>query len=360
MGMLRVLLALAVVTAHAGPIFGLTFTGGLAAVETFFIISGFYMALILDRKYTGKHAFSLFISNRFLRLFPIYWTILFLSIAVYIISRYALGGDGLAYLSSYSLLGFKQLVFMILANLFIFGQDTAMFLGISSTGHFFWTSNFALSAPTASSFLLIPQAWTLELEMLFYLMAPWLVKKSNLFLGALISASIALRLYIYLGLGLTNDPWTYRFFPTELCLFLLGIIAYRIYRHLEEKNISRGKYVCIFIAFMALTALFQFSPAGKATYPMYYLIAFLAIPPIFLFTKRNKFDRYIGELSYPIYISHYLITYLLKPVVGNWGLERFGGAIIAAVTIVFCMMLMRFIGNPLESYRQRRAERFAA
>jgi len=41
MGILRLLLALSVITAHAGPIFGLTSVGGVMAVETFFMISGF-------------------------------------------------------------------------------------------------------------------------------------------------------------------------------------------------------------------------------------------------------------------------------------------------------------------------------
>ena len=50
MGLLRFILAASVVLAHSGDFFGFKFTGGLIAVETFFIISGFYMALILDTK----------------------------------------------------------------------------------------------------------------------------------------------------------------------------------------------------------------------------------------------------------------------------------------------------------------------
>jgi hypothetical protein len=38
----------------------------------------------------------------------------------------------------------------------------------------------------------------------------------------LLAASLALRgVLIATGIGL-GDPWTYRFFPTELALFLLG------------------------------------------------------------------------------------------------------------------------------------------
>jgi len=80
MGLLRLILAIAVVIAHTNSIFGLKFTGGLVAVETFFIISGFYMSMILDRKYTGKGSYILFLSNRFLRLYPMFWVVLLLII----------------------------------------------------------------------------------------------------------------------------------------------------------------------------------------------------------------------------------------------------------------------------------------
>jgi len=63
MGLLRIILAIAVLVAHSGNLFGLKLTGGTVAVEVFFIISGFYMTMILDKKYTGKGSYYLFLSN---------------------------------------------------------------------------------------------------------------------------------------------------------------------------------------------------------------------------------------------------------------------------------------------------------
>src|SRR5450759_1833879 len=81
MGIIRVLLALSVVAAHFGGIWNLRFVGGQVAVQSFYIISGFYMSLILNEKYVGKNkSYKLFITNRFLRLYPIYWTVLLLTI----------------------------------------------------------------------------------------------------------------------------------------------------------------------------------------------------------------------------------------------------------------------------------------
>ncbi len=75
MGVLRLCLALAVIIAHSGPIFGWTFTrltGGLLAVQMSYVISGFYMALVLHRRYTGPGCYRRFVTNRLLRLYPSY------------------------------------------------------------------------------------------------------------------------------------------------------------------------------------------------------------------------------------------------------------------------------------------------
>jgi peptidoglycan/LPS O-acetylase OafA/YrhL len=75
MGLIRVLLALAVVTTHSKVLFGLGFTGlvyGKNAVEMFYTISGFYMALILNEKYTGPGSYRTFVKSRFFRIYPAY------------------------------------------------------------------------------------------------------------------------------------------------------------------------------------------------------------------------------------------------------------------------------------------------
>lgn len=77
MGLVRFLLATSVLIGHAFPLFGVKFVGGMTAVESFFIISGFYMAFVLHEKYDRiKHPYRAFLTNRFLRLFPMYWVVL--------------------------------------------------------------------------------------------------------------------------------------------------------------------------------------------------------------------------------------------------------------------------------------------
>lgn len=70
MGLIRVLLALFVVFEHSNAFEIIKLPGGELAVKVFFIISGFYMTLILSTKYVGRGSYSLFISNRFFEIIP--------------------------------------------------------------------------------------------------------------------------------------------------------------------------------------------------------------------------------------------------------------------------------------------------
>ncbi|SNS37665.1 hypothetical protein SAMN05421770_101721 [Granulicella rosea] len=59
MGTLRLLLAIAVILAHI-PGVSYRATGGETSVQCFYIISGFFIAMILDRKYNKPGDLRLF------------------------------------------------------------------------------------------------------------------------------------------------------------------------------------------------------------------------------------------------------------------------------------------------------------
>ena len=201
MGLLRFILAISVVIAHTSPIFGLTLVGGQLAVQSFYMISGFYMALILSEKYIGKkNSYKLFITNRLLRLFPIYWVVLLLVIFYSLFAGIYTNGADFASLQSYltylDSAHLSSFVFLIFANIFILFQDAVMFLGLNiDTGHLFFTSNFTSTSPRLHDFLLIPQAWTISIEIAFYLIAPFLVRRKLRGLTILITLSLLLRFF---------------------------------------------------------------------------------------------------------------------------------------------------------------------
>lgn len=206
MGILRILLALSVLIGHAGkalPITQSTFVVGFVAVQCFFVISGFYMAFILNGKY---HLMENFYWNRALRIFPTYWFVLLLGLVLPLL---------------YGRINFLEKIlqtdwtisskiFMLFSNLFLFGSDVMMFFFPGLDGINF-TTNFRNESAFFYFYHEIPQAWSIPLELYFYAMAPFIIKSPKKLLFC-IMLSMGCRIIIGKFIGL-HDPWNYRFFP---------------------------------------------------------------------------------------------------------------------------------------------------
>jgi len=363
MGLVRVLLALFVVFDHSSAIKSLNLPGGPFAVKVFFIISGFYMTLILSRKYIGKGSYKLFITNRFLRLYPIYWTVVVLTI-FFSFGSYIIYGNWMRlvpYVAYNEFMSFSTLSYLGFVNLFLFGQDVVMFLGLNlETGSMFFTNNFVATSPQFHGFLLIPQAWTVGLELLFYLIAPFIVRRKIRIIAILIVLSVTIRCYIYFVLDLHNDPWTYRFFPNELALFLLGTVSYHIYNYLQIKPVNRNYHKFVFGFYIVLIITFNYLPDISSILDinsvLFYIITCASIPSIFILTKSSKIDNRIGDLSYPIYLVHMLIIYLANLLIKEYSLINNRGAFVVLITIIVSYLLVVFISDPIEKIRQKRVK----
>jgi len=361
MGLLRLLLAIAVIIAHSTPIFGLSLIGGVGAVQTFYIISGFYMTLILETKYVGAGSYRLFIVNRFLRLFPIYWVILLLTIGVALYMRLTLGDWGLLapFVAWRHALSNTTWLYLLLTNGAIVGQDWLLLMGINpQTGALFWTNNFLANDPPIHGFLLVPQAWSIGVEIAFYLVAPLLVRRKLYQVGALVLLSLLLRVYIYYGLGWHFDPWTYRFFPTELAFFLFGTLAFRLYVWLKGQPLPRAIPWLVTLLVFGVTLCYPLLPAPLGDEELkiwsHYVLILLGLPFVFLVTESSKLDRWVGELSYPVYLVHFLIITMLRAfsVTIPPGLSE--GSLTLLLSLLAAWLLHVVIAAPVEKIRQAR------
>lgn len=345
MGLLRLLLAISVVGAHMGKIFGFGFVSGTLAVQSFFMISGFYMTLVLNEKYTGiRKSYKLFISSRLLRLFPVYWVVVLLEIVV-------TGSKQDIYVDNYDVMNIGTLLFLIGTNILVFFQDIVMFLGYDlSTGELFFTKNFRDVNLPLYKFLLVPQAWSIGLELTFYLIAPFVVRWKISIIYGFIALSVLLRVILY-NIGYDNDPWTYRFFPTELVFFLLGAVAYHRYKKLEMLKFNRTYLYIVFSTLILFTCVYSFISISFIYY-IYLVFFFLSIPYVFILSKNWKVDRYIGELSYPIYISHMFVLHCIYvfglPIIGDKGFT------VMTISILFSVLLNTLVAEKIEKFRQRR------
>jgi peptidoglycan/LPS O-acetylase OafA/YrhL len=352
MGFLRVLLAFSVLLEHIG-VFPLTngkFVGGVVAVQGFFIISGFYMALVLNEKYKEPKSFYI---NRLLRLYPTYWIVLVMTILATLLFGNELFLKNI--LNADWSVGSKLL--MIISNLFIVGSDWMMFLYPGENGLQF-TSNFLQAPIKLYSYHMLPQAWTLPLEMMFYAIAPLIIKNKKMLL-TIVAVSLICRYVVSTFIG-TNDPWNYRFFPSELIFFTIGALSYYSYT-----TISRFKYsFSIGVAFFIFITLYIInfdnipvflwnSMVFTGQHLQFYILLAFSIPFIFLITKSNSFDRYIGELSYPIYISHILVISLVSH------LPKITYSVVYNViiyTLVISFVINHFLQNPIERIFKRKAQ----
>jgi peptidoglycan/LPS O-acetylase OafA/YrhL len=353
-------LAISVVLSHGGSLFGINLLGGQTAVQIFYIFSGFYMTLILNEKYVGKNAsFKLFITNRLLRLIPIYWVVLILtllfSIFIIIVSQGQNFNKFSIYLESQP--SFVATTYLLFSQVFIIGLDLATFLGFNNAnGSLFFTSNFHLSKPEVPNFLFIPQAWTLAVEIYFYFLAPFILRKSTKFIFILMSLSLILRLYLYNYYNFRLDPWSYRFFPTELFFFLLGFVSYKFLIRFSQIRVSKFLCKSIVIFCFIFVFVYQYIPDYKLVYLPFslrelfiYCYITFSIPFLFLYFNKNHLDFKIGELSFPVYIVHMSVIPFIK--LFN---TPHTSLYIVILTVLSAYLLNKFVGYPIEKFRNSR------
>lgn len=368
MGVLRLYLAICVVAAHSEPIFPWKVHDGREAVQIFFMISGFYMALI-SNKYTHKLEFY---CSRLLRIFIPYFVVITFILLSSILTGIFFGKWGelqpyIEYSSNKN--GVLGVLFVTLSNMIVAFQDMVLFLTHDAGQSFQFTTNFTDSQQPLYKYLIIPQGWSISLELIFYLLAPFLVKMRTMRLAVIAAISTVMRIMTYEILRLSNDPWTYRFFPFEISLFILGILSYRLYcrykktidNYLANYSIESTKK---YLAFVALSISFFFATnatehtLSKLVGTNYsVLIAYcgwiVAIPILFSICKNHKTDRLIGELSYSVYLVHVFVIFLVTELIQFSRIISVGwrGEISAMISIALAIALIRFVITPLEKKR---------
>jgi peptidoglycan/LPS O-acetylase OafA/YrhL len=250
-------------------------------------------------------------------------------------------------------------------NLTVFGQDWIMFLQQDVAQRLHFTANFWNSNSPLWRYLLIPQSWTIGLELTFYALAPHLNRLRNGWLAGIAIAALAARLAAYRYLGLAHDPWDYRFFPFEISLFLFGMLGYRLYaRTMFHQSSQRWRcvswvsYLCgasavLALLYLHIRAIHRLSEiigpelAVLVTYPFMILI----IPILFYVFGNHKWDRFIGELSYPIYLIHYFVLVVVANILAVWGIQTGLGATAAIVSVALAAIFYRFFIARLDRKR---------
>ncbi|MBU4191691.1 MAG: acyltransferase [Pseudodesulfovibrio sp.] len=299
MGIIRLLLAIAVLNSHF-TVAPLPMIHGHEAVLCFFAISGFYMALILDTRYGSARQFYL---SRFLTLYPAYVLAVALSVGLVM----SLDVHPMSSRAEMAMLLSDPVTFLVMAwtSLGILGQELLFCLSPAPNGGLQF-----LPAARDSIWRNAPliQGWSLSLEIMFYALAPLLVRLRSRTLLALVCASLALRLAVPLA-GTENAVFFKRFFPLELWLFAGGILSYRFHALLPRRP-GRFDYPA-FAVLAAALLLAGLIPQSVAQFVLP-CVVLATMPFVFRSFGQFRFDRFTGKLSYPFYLFHFSVVALFE------------------------------------------------
>lgn len=163
--------------------------------------------------------------------------------------------------------------------------------------------------PIDGGWILIGPAWSLAIELQFYLAAPFILARRLSVCISVLAVLIALRL-VYLGDEF--NYWRFSFPPSAWCFFMLGAVSHRLGLLVTADHIRKR------IGWIAIAALPALGFAcglpivkdlDRPELWLFYLAFASAIPFVFSVSKHSQADQFLGDLSYPIYISHTVVSF---------------------------------------------------
>lgn len=270
-------------------------------VDMFFVLSGFLISEILMRQkrefkksinYDLKKILSNFYIRRFLRIFPIYYILIF----CFVIISAPIVVSHLSYFVFY------------LTNILISRENN-------------WIGMFS-------------HLWSLAIEEQFYIIWPLILLTIPMkYLGKTIIAFILLSLlYVIFGEKISG-----RFYPFNIfsCISTLGAGALLAYLKIVEKIGYRRfyDYILLFLAVTSLT-LFSFHILGNIFLLHLSTIVFsFCLVKILITTESTFFDltlnssiaSYFGKISYGLYLYHNFIPWFLRNLNGTETELKFTG-----------------------------------
>lgn len=356
MGILRIYLAISVLVAHImhESVFG--FISGKHAVELFFMVSGFYMALVMPKYLSLDHGIRTFYVARYLRLFPAY-IVTFLVYVVFVrmppdISADAPVASLYVWFVSLTMIGYESL-------------NWVTFDSVSKALAFASSTRLVAGEPATLDMLpYMRHMWSIGIEISFYLMAPLLLRNRR---TTVIFSIAALGLHWWITQNLDGyHPLRNRSVFAYLYLFALGAMACQflmprllVLNTLTPKiktTITFGLIGGFFTLFVYESSILHLLNSPETAKDSFLLVCVVLATALFVIMKTSKLDRQIGDLSYAIYIVHWPVVRTLAakfsdlPYLVSWQI---------GLTLAIALMINLLIERPVDRYRSALATRDA-
>lgn len=310
-------------------VFGRALLHGYLAVDLFFVLSGFVMALSYARLFErpSVRSYLVFLARRAARVYPLYVVLLCVVGAGLV---FGVGGHG----------------------------------DPSPLGEVF-ALNLLLVQAWGLGYSVIVPSWSISTELAAYLLFPALLVvalrtgpvTAALVLGGAIAALVALGTlptpvdFAGLRIGPLNVSWDYSPWPLVRCLleFTIGLLAFRAATQVSRPAIVSTLAVAGIVALLAV-------PGADVVLVVLFAVLIASLSPSAGPAARVLACRpvhLLGELSYAIYLLHFqlvrferLLPPRLAPHVGEAGARVVTQAIVLGTLLVAAVFCRRFIELP--------------
>jgi len=312
-------------------------------VDLFFIMSGFLILHVYKEHFAEKislSSFRKFIVARFARVYPLHFITLLVLIGLYFIQR---------------------------------GNLESSYDPHAIASHIFLLHSFPLNTELTWN---VP-SWSISAEWWAYILFPGLclfIAKNKrlavpLLLLCVIACYILLLFYVPRNDAPTNGELhnldiTYDYgFLRSIAGFISGMLLYLSYNLNQVKKIFSGDIFCV-IGFLLVITSLQLGLPDIVFIPGFCMLVLLVTCNTGKFTGafNNKAFNYLGDISYSVYMLHFLlIVFTTKAAYKlgyrfdyNAGLPFFKGALLCSAYVLVLLVLSaisyRFVEKPCRKY----------
>ena len=324
-GTYRTVLALLVVLQHLGGIEVI----GTYAVFGFYILSGYLMTAIMHQSYgytaTGVSRYAL---NRFLRVYPIYWvSALFTLALIYLFGSQALG-------DYHEAMRYPATLNEVIKNSLILFPDL-------------------------SSARLTPPAWALTVELFFYVLIG--VGLSRCFRAVVVWFVVSLIYHV--TAALQSFPWSDTYFSVAAASLPFSTGALIFFQRERLRHWLEGRETPIvvllataFVANYLVVDTFTSRPFG---FYSSYVICAMMVASLSLVSASQRWlsvDKWLGDLSYLIYLTHFQAGFLVIWLAGSVGValdkdNLMFFALSVPLILVISLVMSHVLQIPIDSVR---------
>jgi peptidoglycan/LPS O-acetylase OafA/YrhL len=337
LGMYRYLLTSIIVAVHVGPM-DLPDSVGGAALFSLFLVSGYAVTHILRSTYLQQlRGVVKFIVNRALRVFPIYWVVLALSYVLVAVYPEHLGATGVAYLTALPGTWWEWV-----ANI----------------------STFGITHPLNAAFIpgtILPPAWTIGVEMFWWLLLIVLLQSRRLRIACLVFAASYMVITSYMSFFRSLDVgWCFRSWAAPALTFMTGM-----YMCLYKSRMRVGFLLAFpFAVLIVLNLASGHEPAMSWWAVWGYFVSTVGawtlthVDPSKLPRVVGSLDQWMGDITYGIYLLHVPVAIALNicfPELGTKNTAMFLACLVCSSMVAELLQIV--VQRPVNRIRDRIAQR---